>query len=499
MAARSHILALDLGTSSLKAQAFDPAGHPLASTTATYPTSRPAARAAEQDPDDWWRAARDVIAKLLSQPELAGSQPIAIGLSGQMHGVVVHDVRGRVIRACLTWADERGSDRLDSLSTRVDPGRVLAITGNPLNAGFSAAKLDWLRSNEPDVWRSVATILFPKDELRLRRTGEIATDPSDASGSLLLDLSTRTWSDELADAWGIDVAALPQILPSAAVAGSLRPRAGAELGLQPGIPVAIGAGDTPAAALGLAVDSGTDGAGMLGIGTAAQLLVTGPAPMIDPLGRLNALCHAAPDAWCAMAAVLDGGGALAWIRSVVGGSDEPIDRLLSEAELVPVGAEGLTFLPHLSGERTPGMDAAVRASFIGLTPRHGRAHLVRAVLEGVAYSLREGFEVLREAGIAPTALRMTGTPAGSIAWVRILADVLGVGISLSDVGQASARGAGLLAATALDASASTTWGQALGHSLGFVEPSAEGQTRYDHGFETYLRLREALRRSGLTP
>jgi xylulokinase len=497
MTARNLILALDLGTSSLKAQGFDESGQALASASAAYPTARPATGAAEQDPDDWWRATGEVIAELRRQPGFGRSQIAAIGLSGQMHGVVARDAKGRVIRPCLTWADERGGVQLDSLANRVDPAQILGITGNPLNAGFSAAKLDWLRANEPDAWRSVATILFPKDDLRSRLTGEFATDPSDASGSLLLDLGTRTWSKMLTDAWDIDVATLPTILPSAAVAGSLRQRAADELGLEVGIPVVVGAGDTPAAALGLAVDSERDGVGMLGIGTAAQLLVTGPTPMTDPLGRLGALCHAAPDVWCAMAAVLDGGSALAWISSVVGGPDDSIARLLAEAELVPIGAEGLTFLPHLSGERTPGMDASARASFVGLTARHGRAHLVRAILEGVAYSLREGLEVLRDTGIAPTTLRMAGTPAGSIAWVRILADVLGVDIRLSDTVQASARGAGLLAATAVDPAAATAWQETRGRSWDVVEPSTAGRTRYDDGFERYLQLREALKEGGL--
>lgn len=496
MASQPHVLALDLGTSSLKAVAFDPAGTVLGFATAAYPTSRPAALAAEQDPDDWWRAARRVISELRARPTLAGSRTLAIGLSGQMHGVVLHDKHSRVLRPCLTWADERGTGRLDSLASRAERVRVLSITGNPLNAGFSAAKLDWLRSTEPDAWRAATTILFPKDEVRWRLTGEIATDPSDASGSLLLDLSTRMWSEELAAAWEIDTGRLPPILPSAAFAGTVQPGAASDLGLDAGVPVVAGAGDTVAAAAGLAVGTRSDGAGMLGIGTAAQLLVASTAPLIDPHGRLNVLCHALPNAWCSMAAVLDGGGALAWIRAVVGASDEDFGWLVAEAELVPPGAEGLTFLPHLSGERTPGMDASTRASFIGLTARHGRAHLVRAVLEGVAYSLREGLDILGEAGMGPSTLRMAGMPAGSSAWVPILADVLGVGIHLSDVEQASARGAGLLAATALDPSASVAWSQALDHALRLVEPSREGRSRYDDGFGTYSRLREALRRAG---
>jgi len=493
MADRMHILALDLGTTSLKAEAFDPSGRRLASASDTYPTARPAAKAAEQDPDDWWRATRNVVAGLLANPVLAGSKLIAIGLSGQMHGVVLRDAGGRLVRPCLIWADERGGERLGRLAGRVDPARSLAITGNPLNAGFSAAKLDWLRANEAEAWRSVATILFPKDELRLRLTGEIATDATDASGSLLLDLARRSWSAELADAWEIDLALLPPIWPSAAVAGQLTAAAAAELGLAAGIPVMTGAGDTPAAALGLGIGAGMHGAGMLGIGTAAQLLVASTAPAIDPLGRLNALCHATPDEWCAMAAVLDGGGALEWVRSIVGGGGESIGTLIAEAELVPAGAGGLTFLPHLSGERTPGMDAAATASFIGLTARHGRAHLVRAVLEGVAYSIREGLDVLSETGMRPTELRVGGTPAGSLVWVRILTDVLGLEIQMSGVEQASARGAALIAATALDPSSASSWEQTVAGPSHRIEPSAAGRARYDDGYASYRRLRTALR------
>jgi xylulokinase len=503
MGSRPYVLALDLGTSSLKGVAFDLTGELLTTASASYPTRRPAPLAAEQDPGDWWTATRAVVAALRTAPVLAKARLLAIGLCGQMHGVVLRDAAERVVRPCLTWADERGGERLSDMGARVDPARVLSISGNPLNAGFSAAKLDWLRAGEPATWGAVRSIALPKDELRLRLTGEIATEPTDASGTLLFDLAGRRWSSELLEGWSIDESLMPPVLDSGTVAGVVRPAAADELGLEPGIAVTTGAGDTLAAAAGLGIahwDGGAaSGVGMLGIGTAAQVLVTAGAPIIDQQGRLNALCHVHPKAWCAMAAVLDGGGALAWIRSVTGTTDLDFDAFLAQAGRIPPGADGVTFLPHLSGERTPGMNAAARASFVGLSIRHDRAHLVRAVLEGVAYSLREGLDVLREAGIAPAELRIGGTVSGSEIWLRILADVLGVVVQTTSVEQASARGAGLLAAAALDPTAPSRWAETLSAGSRSLEPEPAEQRAYEERYLGYRRVREALGVRALMP
>jgi xylulokinase len=436
------VLALDLGTSSLKAALVPTSGGVLAMASDDLTTTRPATGAAEQDPASWWSATATAVRQLRAAvhpwPDVR-----AIAVTGQMHGVVLRGADGRVLRPCLTWADERGGRHLHEMATAVDPAEVMRITANPLAAGMSAAKLVWLLRAEPDVWRATRSVLLPKDELRARLTGERATDPSDASGTLLFDVDRQTWSDRLADAWEIDPSVLPPIVPSAADAGQLTSAAGAELGLPPAIPVVTGAGDTTTAALGMGV-ADPNGTGFLGLGTAAQLLVPTVSPVRDARQRINVIRHATPAGWCAMAATLDGGGALAWLAQLLGLRAGAVDALLAEAEAADP-EHGITFISHLSGERTPGMDPSARASFHGLTAAHGRAELARSVLEGVAFALREGLDTLTDLGVAPRTLRMGGGGGQSLVWPRILADVLGRPITLATWPNASLLGAARLA------------------------------------------------------
>lgn len=475
------ILALDLGTSALKAGLVRTGEGLIAVHAVPYRLARPSAGAAEQDPEDWWTAACRAVGRVREDVGPSNFQPSAVVVTGQMHGVVARDGRGRALRPCLTWADERGERHLEWMKGRVDPAQVLAITANPLSAGMSAAKLVWLRATEPEVWRQTRSVLFPKDELRFRLTGEAATDPSDASGSLLFDAAGGVWSEALTEGWEVDESLLPPIRAAGSEAGPVLRDAAAALNIGAETPVLIGAGDTLCAALGVGVSR--DGVGLLGLGTAAQILAATNEAVVDNEGRLNAFHVAAASGWCSVAATLDGGGALSWFASLLGLADGGLEVLLDEAAHVPIGASRVTFVAHLSGERTPGMDPASRASFHGLGMSHGRGELARAVLEGVAFALREGLEAMRSLDAAPAELRMAGGGGRSDVWRGILADVLGLPITVADIHDSTIVGAALLATSVRDGP----------ETLYRIDPDPSRMARYDQVYEGYLEIRRQAR------
>lgn len=497
MVADPFILALDLGTTHVKAVAVaeDPRVGVIGSTTSGYPLRRPSAFAAEQDPREWWEAIATAVTQLLRGPRVSGRLPAAISLSGQMHGVVLVDDRGRVLRPCLTWADERSTAELKEMAARVPNERVMAITGNSLNAAFSAAKILWLKRNDQEAWESTRTILLPKDYLRACLTGDRGSDVSDASGTLLLDLTQRTWSSELLDAWGIDDKRLPTIRESSEPGGELNSSAAEELGLVRGIPVVTGAGDALAAALGLGiVTHRTDSAeiGMLTLGTAGQIIVPSETAVVDPKGRIHGLAHAQRNAWCLMAAIPDAGGAIAWLGEVIGEHD--FGALVNLAATAPPGAEGLIFIPYLSGQRTPDMDPKATASLHGLRSRHRRAAVARAVLEGVAYSFRDGLEVLHELGRAPSSLRVAGGGSAWPLWPEILASVLRLPVEVTVNPHASAIGAAMLAMSDVDWMARI---DSVSSSLGArVEPTPADVLVYEDRYRAYLTLRSLVDTTG---
>lgn len=488
MDARSVVLVYDLGTTNLKVAAFGADGACVGSAIGTYPTNRPHPLAAEQEPADWWRSAREATMAVAAGSGWSDRRVTAIGVTGQMHGIVLMDEHGDALRPCLTWADERGSCMLPILADRMTAHRVQSITGNPLTAGFSAAKVAWVREHEPATWRNVRSVLLPKDYLRRQMTGTVATDPGDASGTGLFDIARRVWSTDLLEGWGLDPALFPPLLNSNDQAGGLLPDAAKALGLPAGIPVAVGTGDTIAAAVGLGVD-GTDpvGPGMLNLGTAGQLLVSLDAPRSDD--RLNAFCHVRPDRWCLMAAILDGGGALAWVLSILGLKPGDESRSASELDGLEPGSDGLVFLPQLSGERTPAMDPLASAAFVDVRATHGRSHFLRAAMEGVGYALREGLDVLTELDLRPAYLRLGGGAATTQNWVQIIADVLGVPIEWDRRGDAAARGAAEIAARMIG----TTLGlRPVAHNQVFKpRPAAAG--RYDEMYERYLEVKARMR------
>src|SRR3954466_1702104 len=379
-------IGIDVGTSAVKVIAIADDGEVLERREIPYPLSTPKPGWSEQDPDDWWRATEMALEGLTDG--VAG-----IGLSGQMHGLVTLDAADRPIRPAILWNDQRTGAECAEIEATIGFGRLVQLTGNRALTGFTAPKLLWLRKHEPDHYGRIAHVMLPKDYVRLKLTGERAIDVADASGTLLLDVAQRRWSDEVLSALEIDKAWLPRVLESPEVSGRT---AG-------GVAVAAGAGDQAAGGLGVGVDP--PGPLSIAMGTSGVVFAALPEYRADPQARVHAFCHAVPGAWHQMGVMLSAAGSLAWLRTIVGGD---YAGLTAEAEKWGPGTEGLTFLPYLTGERTPHADPDARGAFAGLSVRHDRGGLVRAVLEGVAFGLRDALDLLAELGGAPQVGRVSG-------------------------------------------------------------------------------------------
>ena len=470
----TQLVGLDVGTTGVKALALSPDGEVLARAEESYELSTPQPGWAEQDPEDWWRAAELALAAL-------GGETTSIGLSGQMHGLVVLDERDRVLRPAILWNDQRTEAECAEIEERVGLTRLIQLTGNRALTGFTAPKLLWLRRHEPTTYAQVAHMLLPKDYVRLRLTGEHAIDVADASGTLLFDVARRRWSQEMLEALELDPDWLPRALESPEVSGET----------VAGIPVAAGAGDQAAAALGVGVDR--PGPVSVVLGTSGVVFAALPAFAADPQARVHAFCHAVPGGWHAMGVMLSAGGSLRWLRDVLGPRGG-YDELTAAAEAWPAGTEGLTFLPYLSGERTPHADPHARAAFAGFTLRHDRGALVRAVLEGVAYGLRDSLELLRDLGVDPRDGRVSGGGARSELWLRILASVLGLPIRRTTADEGSAYGAALLGGVAAGVFRDVHEAVATCvRLLDPVDPDPEWVDAYEHGYRRFQLLYPALR------
>ena len=430
------IVGLDVGTTGVKAIALSPEGEVLAAASHGYPLSTPQKGWAEQDPEDWWDAAQAALGEAAEGREVAG-----IGLSGQMHGLVALDGGDRVIRPAILWNDQRTAVECAEIESQMGVERLVELTGNRALTGFTAPKLLWLRRHEPDAYARIARVMLPKDYVRFRLTGEWATDASDASGTLLLDVGRRTWSEDVVEALDLPAAWLPSVLESPDRAGVVRE----SNTLLHGLPVAAGAGDQPAAAVGV----GADRPGVLSVvlGTSGVVLAPLSSYEHDPAGRVHAFCHAVPGAWQAMGVMLSAAGSLQWFHERLA-PDVPFDRLVEEAEGWEPGAGGIVFLPYLAGERTPHADHDARGAFVGLELRHDRGALVRAVLEGVAFGLRDCLGLLRSLGVDARAARVSGGGARGDLWLKIVASVLDVPLELTASEEGSAIGAALLGGVA---------------------------------------------------
>ena len=425
---------LDVGTTGVKGIAVAPDGTVAAVAEHGYPLSTPHAGWSEQDPEDWWRATEIVLGALGSK--LAGGRIAGIGLTGQMHGLVALDSRDRVIRPAILWNDQRTGAECAEIEERIGLDRLISLTGNRALTGFTAPKLLWLRRHEPDAYRRIARIMLPKDYVRLRLTGEWATDVADASGTLLLDVAARSWSADVLDALELPAAWMPPVLESPELSGVTI----ASDKVSQGIPVAAGAGDCAAAAVGVGIDR--PGPLSIVMGTSGVVFAALPAFASDPQARVHAFCHAVPGQWHAMGVMLSAAGSLQWFRDRLAPGTSFVD-LVAEAEAWAPGVEGLLFAPYLAGERTPHADPSARAAFAGLELRHDRGALVRAVLEGVAFGLRDSLELVQSLGGPVDRARASGGGARGL-WLRIVASALGLPIEVTAVEEGSAYGAALL-------------------------------------------------------
>jgi xylulokinase len=481
MATEPSLVGLDVGTTGVKAIALSSRGEVQVVATRGYPLSTPRPGWSEQDPEDWWRAAESALAEVSARREVAG-----IGLSGQMHGLVVLDDAGRVIRPAILWNDQRTAAECVEIEERVGLDRLITLTGNRALTGFTAPKLLWLRRNEPDAYARIARVLLPKDYVRLRLTGEWCIDASDASGTLLLDVERRDWSADVLDALELPREWLPPVLESPERAGVV-----ASTGLLQGTPVAAGAGDQPAAAIGVGVDR--PGAVSVVLGTSGVVLAALPGYAHDAQARVHAFCHAVPGTWQAMGVMLSAAGSLEWFREALA-PDAPFDGLVAEAEAWAPGAEGLVFLPYLSGERTPHADPDARGAFVGLTLRHDRGGLVRAVLEGVAFGLRDSLDLIRELGVEARAARVSGGGARSRLWLEIVASALGVPLELTESEEGSAFGGALLGGVAAGAFEDVRHAVARCVRVAdVVEPNLSWQDTYAELHDRYRALYPAIR------
>jgi xylulokinase len=448
----SYLLGIDVGTTGSKALLLDTDGVLVASATTEYPMSTPQPLWAEQNPADWWAATVTSIRRVLVNSGAQPDQVTAVGLTGQMHGLVLLDSFGQVLRPCIMWNDQRTSAQCTAITERVGAEMVLQLTGNPILPGFTAPKIVWVREHEPDVFAQAAKVLLPKDYVRYRLTGSFRSEVSGASGTSLFDVGRRRWSDEMLEVLEIPRQWLPEVTESPEVSAHVSTHAARRTGLLEGTPVVGGAGDQAAQAIGTGIVA--EGVVSVTLGTSGVVFAASETYRVEPEGRLQAYCHAIPGMWHLMGVMLSAAGSLRWYRDVLGNLEsaqareserDPYEVLLEPAAKVAPGCEGLIFLPYLSGERHPYADPNARGTFFGLTLRHGKAHVTRSVLEGVSYGLLDLLELIRALGLSIEQVRASGGGARSPLWRQILADVFGTEMVTVNVTEGAAYGAALLA------------------------------------------------------
>lgn len=438
-----YFLGIDVSTTATKALLIDAQGTVVAVADHPHTLQTPRPLWSEQNPQAWWLATQASIQQVLRTAEITGAEVAALGLTGQMHGLVLLDAHGAVLRPAMLWNDGRASAQCDAIREALGQKRLVALTGNDAFAGFTAPKLLWVREHEPEIFAQAAQVLLPKDYVRYCLTGTYATDRAGAGGTLLLDLHTRDWSHELLHALDLPTDWLPPTHEGTAATGTVTPEAAAATGLLAGTPVVAGGGDQAAQAVG--VGAVTPGVMALTLGTSGVVFAPTAEPVVAPEGRAHSFPHAVPGRWHLMGVMLSAAGSLRWYHDTFA-PEMSYESLLAEAAAVPPGCEGLCFLPYLSGERTPHANPHARAGFFGLTLRHGRGHATRAVLEGVAFGLKDNLALLRDAGVpAPTELRISGGGGRSALWQQILADVLNVPLVAPQTTEGAAYGAALLA------------------------------------------------------
>ena len=438
------LLGLDISTTSAKALLIDAGGDVVGSSSTPLSLSTPKPLWSEQDPDDWWDGIQAAVAQVLKSSNVGAGEIAAIGLTGQMHGLVMLDEKDQVIRPAILWNDQRTGHQCDEIRGRLGKENLIQITGNDALTGFTAPKILWVQQNEPEEWARCRQILLPKDFIRFKLTGAYAMDRAGGSGTLLFDLKKRSWSEQVLSALHIPTEFLPPTYEGPEVTGVISPSAAAVTGLKAGTPVVAGGGDQAAQAVGVgAVEPGIVA---LTLGTSGVAFASTETALVEPEGRLHAFCHAVPDRWHFMGVMLSAAGSLQWYRDSLA-PKTPFDELIDEAEQVSPGSEGLLFLPYLTGERTPHPDPLARAAWVGLTIRHERPHITRSVLEGVAFGIKDNFALIKQSGLGKIEqVRISGGGARSAIWRQIIADVLNVELVTVNTAEGAAFGAALLAA-----------------------------------------------------
>lgn len=480
-------IGLDIGTSGVKALLITEQGNILSSATEEYPLYAPFPLWSEQDPEDWWQASIKVLRKVASQVATP-SEITAIGLTGQMHGSVFLDAKNQVLRRALLWNDQRTAAECQQITAGIGTQRLIEIAGNPALTGFQAPKILWLRNNEPQNFDRLEKVLLPKDFIRHKLTGEFASDCSDAAGTLLLDLRQRDWSQELLDQLEIPRKWLPKVYEGSQVTGFLRPEIAELTGLPSGIPVVAGGGDNAAAAVGTGIVR--SGLVSSSIGTSGVIFAHSDEINLDPKGRLHTFCHAVPYKNHLMAVTLSAGNSFRWLRDTfqyviqLAGADHCLsyDDLTAEAARVSPGSEGLIFLPYLTGERTPHLDPFATGAFIGLTSRHTLAHMVRAVMEGVVFSLRDGLEIMRGLNVPIQQVRAIGGGGKSSLWCQMQADIFDCEVVTLQVEEGPAYGAALLAVAADQDAAGVS---AVSENCVQIKAHWQPDSRHSHTYQSY--------------
>ncbi len=448
----TYLLGIDISTTGSTALLIDDQGEVKAEVTTEYPLFTPYPLWAEQNPAQWWKATMNSIKTLLRYDWLTAEEIAGVGLTGQMHGLVLLDAAGEVLRPCIMWNDQRTAKQCAEITDKVGPDTVLQLTGNPILPGFTAPKVAWVRENEPDLYAKAAKILLPKDYIRYQLTGGFFSEVSDASGTSLFDVGQRAWSDEMLKALDVPREWLPEVTESPIASAKINAEAANLTGLVEGTPVSGGGGDQAAQAVGTGIVA--EGVVSATLGTSGVVFAASDSYRVDPQGRLHAFCHAVPGQWHLMGVVLSAAGSFRWYRDTLSGAEtvtaqiaerDPYDILTEAAAKVPAGCEGLLFLPYLTGERTPHPDPNARGVFFGLTLRHSKAALTRAVMEGVSYAMNDSLTLMRNLGLSPAQVRASGGGAKSSLWRHMLADIFNTEIVTVNVTQGAAYGAALLA------------------------------------------------------
>jgi xylulokinase len=491
-----YFLGIDVGTGGTRALLIDESGNLISSASHDHRSfSSPYIGWAEQDPTDWWRACGIAVNTALKQKGIRADQIACIGFSGQMHGAVLLDERGDVVRPALIWCDVRTEKQAQDLTSKIGAARLIELTCNPALPNFTLTKCLWVRENEPENWNSVRSLMLPKDYVRFRLTGERATDLADASGTLLLDVKHRCWSQEMLDVVRMDRAMLPALYESPEVCGRVSESGASATGLRAGTPVVAGAGDQAAGAIGIGVVS--PGSVSATIGTSGVVLAATNLPALDPGGRVHTFCHGLPNRWLVMGVTQAAGLSLRWFRDQFGTTNAHADSyedLIALAAKISAGSDGLLWAPYLMGERTPHLDANARGVLVGLTASHTRAHVVRAILEGVAFSLRDTFTIFAEIGVPVKSIRLGGGGARSPLWRQIQADVYGHSVETVAVEEGAAYGAAILAGVGAKAWPSVDAAcAAVVRVAGSTPPNAQDSSTMNRAYASYRRIYPSMK------